>query len=119
MREEDPHASTPDLALDSETILPDAVFDLLRCLNRGGRRRAFHAAQHGAGAPLAVHAEDDRPEHEQRAEDRRCARQHRRAGAGAERGLAAAAAAERAGHVAPLALLHEDDEQEEKANQQV
>src|SRR3970282_1808525 len=38
---------------------------------------------------------------------------------GAERRLAAAAAAERAGHVAPLALLHEDDEQEEEANQQV
>ena len=48
----------------------------------------------------------------------RRAGQHRRAGAGAERGLAAAAA-ERARHVAALALLQQDDEQQQQADQHV
>ena len=85
----------------------------------GVRPAAGPDATHDQSRALAADdAEHDGAEHEQRAENARRARQHRRAGAGAERGLAAAAA-ERARHVAAFALLQEHDEQQQQADQDV
>ena len=78
------------------------------------RRRAADAAHDRAGPLRPMMPSTIAPSMNSDAEDRRRPRQHRRAGAGAERGLAAAAA-ERARHVAALALLQQDDEQQQQA----
>ena len=84
---------------------------------RSRPRRSVDAAEQRA-APVAEEGEADRAEHEEGAENRGRLGQDRRALAGAE-GRLAAAATERARHVPTLALLQQDDDQEQEADQDV
>ena len=72
-----------------------------RCGLHWRRRRCVDAAQDRTRTAFAQDGQDDRTDHEERAEHRRCPRQHRGAGSRTE-GRLTAAAAERGGDVATL-----------------